>query len=440
MFIVIFTCKINQMRRISLPAFVLTLLLCAFSVQAQEEYSRWFTGEQLRYDFLLAGNDKEMRLFPMQMSLEPQWGGSRTHLTDTGEMGTYRYRVSDAASGQLLFSRGFCTLFQEWQSTAEARTTDKAYYHAVFFPFPKGKVKLAFEFRNYNGEFLPVFETVVDPADYFIHRTTPSTPDKMAIVENGDPATHADLLFLSEGYTPQEREKFFADAQRMADAIFAVAPYSGEKGKFNVNALFVASPESGTDVPGEHIYHNTLFNSTFYTFDIDRYLTTSDMKSIYDAASAVAWDHIILVVNTTRYGGGGFYNFLTVCTSDHPLTPKVLVHELGHGLAGLADEYYNSEVAYENYYNPAIEPWEPNITTLTDFPSKWKHLVDASTPVPTPREPQYAGVMGAFEGGGYMAKGMFSPMQDCLMKSNTLHTFCPVCREAIRRAIDLYAQ
>lgn len=473
----IFACKINQMNRI-FPLFgLLILLFSGFSSPASETYDLWFTGEQLRYDFILAGNHREMKVYPMQMIREPLWAGPRTHLTDESGLGTYRYLVSDPASGKVLFSRGFCTLFQEWQSTAEARTLDRAYYHAVFFPFPKQKVKLAFEYRNYDGAFIPVFETEIDPGNYFIHGNMAETsgtepalpatlvpaesptarepaetpaaqvpaekpavfPDRQEILSHGDPATHVDLLFLAEGYTPQERDKFFADARRMSEAIFAVEPYSSEKEKFNVHAVFAASRESGTDVPGEHIYRQTAFNATFYTFDVDRYLTTSDMRSIYDATAGVAGDHIIVLVNTTRYGGGGFYNFLTVCTTDHPLTPKVLVHELGHGLAGLGDEYYNSEVAYENYYNPSIEPWEPNISTLVDFDSKWKHMVGASTPVPTPREPQYAQVVGAFEGGGYMAKGMFSPMQDCLMKSNTLHTFCPVCREAIRKAIRFYS-
>lgn len=504
----IFIHKINQMNRILPFSLLLTLLLSSFSSFSQKDYDPWFTGEQLRYDFLLAGNQKEMMVYPMQMSREPLWAGSKLNLADASALGTYRFVVADLASGKVLFTRGFCTLFQEWQSTAEARSVDKAYYHAVFFPFPKQKIKLTFEYRNYDGDFLPVFTTEIDPANYFIlgnkaatpevaatpagpaatgtntpaagsatpasgtntpaagsvtpasgsvtpamapasqplvpAAETPSLvaspfPERQELLHHGDPATHVDLLFLSEGYTSGEKEKFLADARRMSDCIFAVEPYTTEKEKFNVNTVFVPSQESGTDVPGEHIYRNTAFNSTFYTFDVDRYLTTSDMRSIYDAASGVAWDHIIILVNTKRYGGGGFYNFLTVCTTDHPLTPKVLVHELGHGLAGLGDEYYNSEVAYENYYNLAVEPWEPNITTMVDFGSKWKHRVNASTPVPTPREPQYAGVVGAFEGGGYMSKGIFSPMQDCLMKSNNLHTFCPVCQDAIRKAIDFLA-
>ena len=204
---------------------------------------------------------------------------------------------------------------------------------------------------------------------------------------------------------------------------------------FNIYAVKTPSMESGTDIPGEHIYRNTLYNSTFYTFDISRYLTTSDLKTIHDMAAVVPYDQIFVLVNSPRYGGGGFYNFVTVCTSDNKLSSKVFVHEFGHGFAGLADEYYTSEVAYENYYNHKLEPWEPNLSTLVNFKSKWKELIDRDTPVPTPRDEKYSSKLGAFEGGGYTSKGIYSPMQDCRMKSNETAEFCPVCQQAIRDVI-----
>jgi IgA peptidase. Metallo peptidase. MEROPS family M64 len=161
------------------------------------------------------------------------------------------------------------------------------------------------------------------------------------------------------------------------------------------------------------------------------------MKSIHDQAASVPYDQLYVLVNSTRYGGGGFYNFLNLTTVDHALSPKVFIHEFGHGFAGLGDEYYNSEVAYENYYNLEVEPWEPNLTTLVNFASKWKDLVDKSTPMPTPRTADYTGKVGVFEGGGYMTKGIYSPAEDCRMKSNAPQDFCPVCQRAIRETILL---
>ena len=255
------------------------------------------------------------------------------------------------------------------------------------------------------------------------------------IYYSGESAHKIDIAILAEGYTEAEMGKFVNDAKRLTDTLFACEPFLAMKNYFNVYAVKSSSVESGTDIPGENVYRNTVFNSTFYTFDISRYLTTSDMKSIHDMAAVVPYDQVIVLVNSARYGGGGFYNFVTVCTADHPLSPKVFVHEFGHGFGGLADEYYTSEVAYENYYNLKVEPWEPNLTTMVNFASKWKELVEPSTPLPTPRNDKYGAKVGAFEGGGYVSKGIYSPMENCRMKSNETSSFCPVCQQALRRTI-----
>ena len=231
--------------------------------------------------------------------------------------------------------------------------------------------------------------------------------------------------------------KFLKDAKSLTDSLFKAAPFSEMKAYFNVYALKTPSQESGTDVPGENIFRNTLYNSTFYTFDISRYLTTSDMKTIHDKAAVVPYDQIIVLVNSNRYGGGGFYNYLNVCAAGNKLSTRVFIHEFGHSFAGLGDEYYTSEVAFEDYYNLKVEPWEPNLTTLVDFDSKWKSMVDSATPIPTPRYSDYSSKTGAFEGGGYVAKGIYSPMEDCRMKSNETPHFCPVCRKGNKRGDSL---
>jgi hypothetical protein len=300
------------------------------------------------------------------------------------------------------------------------------------------KVRLSIEHRNENGVFVSFYETIIDPDDYFILREEAREPDLTYIYYNGEPAKKVDLVFISEGYADSERQKFLDDSGKMTEYLFSVSPFNRNKENFNVAALWVPSKESGTDIPGKNIYRNTRFNASFYTFDVDRYLTTSDMRPIYDELSGVAWDNFYLLVNSPEYGGGGFYNFLGISTTDHYLAGKVLVHELGHSFAGLGDEYYDAEVAYEDFYNLAVEPWEPNITTLVDFSSKWADLVPEQIPIPTPRVAKYSAVTGVFEGGGYMSKGIFSPAMDCRMKSMAPDEFCEVCQRAIQRVIDRY--
>jgi IgA Peptidase M64/Peptidase M64 N-terminus len=416
------------------------LILGIQTAAADVRFEDYFTDKTLRFDFLLAGNWQETHLYPVQMKAEPSWAGSKTNLADPFNYGNFRYSLVDETTGTLLFMRGFSALFQEWQTTPEAKKTGKAYYQAVFSPFPKNKVILKIEIRNRSGDFQPLYETVVDPGNYFILREIPASCDKTVIETNGLPENKADIVFLAEGYTAGEKEKFISDVKRMRDELYRVFPFSQNKEKFNITAVWTPSEESGMDIPGQGMYKNTRFNSTFYTFDLDRYLTTSDMKSVYDAAAGVPWDFAVVLVNTAKYGGGGFYNLLTVCTSNNRLTPKVFAHEFGHAFAGLADEYYSSSVSYEDFYNLAVEPWEPNITMLVNFSSKWKSMVPDSIPIPTPRSQVYRSVTGVYEGGGYMEKGIYSPRQDCRMKSNETEDFCPVCSAAIQKTIDWYAK
>jgi hypothetical protein len=418
---------------------LLWLLLPVLST-AQPLYNQYFHTTKFRFDFLLGGNATEATVFPQQMKQEPFWAGPLVNLIDTFNYGSYRLRVLDAESQKLLYSRGFSTLFQEWQTTSEAKRMNRSFYQAVFFPFPKVKIKLVIETRKWEGDFIPIYSAEIDPDDYFILKETPDPYPVVVIQEYGNPEEKVDLVILAEGYTKDEMEKFINDARRVTGYLFEEEPFKSKKESFNVKAVLSPSPESGTDVPGEGIYKNTLFNTTFYTFDVSRYLTTSDMKSVYDAAAAVPYDQIYVLVNTERYGGGGFYNFLNICSSGHSLTKEVFVHEFGHGFAGLGDEYYNSEVAYENFYNLETEPWEPNITTLVDFSEKWKSMVAATTPIPTPRDSVYANTVGVFEGGGYTSKGIYSPFIDCRMRSNDAKRFCPVCTDAIIRKIEFYSK
>ena len=419
---------------------LLILLILPMFSHSQVDFNKYFNKKSLRFDFLLGGNNKEVKVYPEQIKQEPFWAGSKINLTDSFNYGSYRFRVFDLKSDSLLFSKGFSTLFQEWQTTAEAKTNDKTFYQAAIFPFPKREIRLEIDARLWEGDFKTIYKTEINPNDYFILNESTTPFEMVDILKNGKSEEKVDLVILAEGYTTAEMDKFVEDAKRVTQYLFDEEPFKSEKEKFNVKAVLVPSVESGTDVPGENVYKNTHFNSSFYTFDLPRYLTTSDMKTIYNAAAIVPYDHIYILVNSERYGGGGFYNFVSVCTADNELTKEVFVHEFGHGFAGLGDEYYTSSVAYENFYNLEAEPWEPNLTTLVDFDTKWKTMVADSTSIPTPRKAKFNKTVGVYEGGGYMNKGIYSPFIDCRMKSNNAKSFCPVCTEGIKRVISFYSE
>jgi hypothetical protein len=401
-------------------------------------FEKYFISKTLRIDFFLAGDNKEQTIFLNELKQEPNWGGPHNNLVDPYNFGTYRYQAFDSLSGKLLFSKGFSTLFQEWKGTTEAGKVKRAFAQTAIMPFPKNTIRFVISERGFNdGKFQQRFELFINPDDYFINREKPHPYPYIKFRNSGDPAQKVDVAFIAEGYTEEEMSKFLLDVQRITEYFISTAPYWEFRNRFNLYAILSPSVESGVDVPGKNIYSNTNMNSSFYTFDMDRYMTSFDTRSIYDIAANVPYDAIIILVNSKMYGGGGFFNHYAEVTSDHLWSKAVAVHEFGHSFAGLADEYVGN-VSYSDTYNLSVEPWEPNITTNVDFNSKWKNMMPLGTPVPTPRTDEFKGSVGMFEGGGYLEKGIYSPFQNCRMKTNEADAFCPVCQQAIRKMILFY--
>jgi len=408
------------------------------SASGQVQFDDYFIDKTLRFDFMLAGDHETTVAYPMEMKEEPFYGGSLTNLVDPFHYGNLRYEIYDLESGTLIYSRGYGSLFQEWQTTAEAKNIERSFYEVATFPFPKNDISFVLKKYMKDGSLQKVYETIIDPEDYFIRKEPVRKAEYERISGETDHHKAVDLVFVAEGYTAEEMNKFHNDVKRLAGILFEYAPYKDYGDEINIWAVDAVSEESGTDIPGEEIYRKTALNSSFYTFDLARYLTTFDIKSVRDYAAVVPYDNIIVLINSERYGGGGMYNYYSGTTSDHALTPQVFTHEFGHGFAGLADEYYTSDVAYEEFYPFNIEPWEPNITTLVDFESKWKDMIEENTPIPTPPTDEYRDKVGLFEGGGYSAKGIYRPQIDCRMKSNEADSYCRVCTEAIRQIIEFY--
>lgn len=419
-------------------AFFAALIISSLSAPGQADFDRYFTGKVLRFDFMLAGNAEKTTVYPVGFKEEPFWAGSKSTLTDPFGYGNFRYEVFDAEENKLIYSRGFSSLYQEWQTTAEAKIMERSFYEVATMPYPLKKIRFVLSIREKDGNFSSLYETVIDPSDYFIRKEKPVDAASSKVHDAGDPEKCVDIAFIAEGYTEDDMDKFRSDVRKMAEILFSVEPYSEYSDRINIWAVEAVSSESGTDIPGEKLYVNSALNSSFYTFDLDRYLTTRDIKAVNDYAAVVPHDNIVVLINSSRYGGGGVYNYYSGTTVDNPFSPKVFLHEFGHGFAGLADEYYTSEVTYEEFYPLDVEPWEPNITTLVNFDSKWKALIDPATPVPTPPEDRYAETTGLFEGGGYSAKGIYRPQTDCLMKGYSSNKFCRVCQKAIREMIEFY--
>ena len=415
--------------------FVLAMLLLGGVCNAQNEFDTFFVKKSLRIDFALTGNATTQQAAIQQLREEPVWGGPVKNLEDPFNYGGYYVNVYDAESGRKIYSRGFNTLFEEWRTTDQAKSETQAWNNSVSVPFPKKPVQIEICARDKaDMNFHPLLKQLVDPKSIFIDRSPLKKNKVVEIQSNGDSSNKADLVFLAEGYTEAEMDKFEADAKRFTKTLFDTPPFGKYKADFNVWAVCVPSQESGMDVSGDGVWKNTALNSGYYTFGIDRYLTSQDLKPIRDAVWDVPCDAIFILVNSDTYGGGGMYNFYAMSTANNELTSVVFVHEFGHSFAGLADEYFQSEVAYNDFYNLKYEPWEPNITTLVDFDKKWKDLLPKNTPIPTPLDDKFKDKTGVFEGGGYLSKGIYRPMDNCMMRN--YHPFCPACQRGITQMIN----
>jgi hypothetical protein len=419
--------------------------------RAEPAYDDWFTDEAMRVDLHHTGTDREEAYSLDRAVREPLWPGTRAHLVDPTGLGKYRFRVLDAAGGTLLFSQGYCTLFGEWQATEEATKLKRrrTFEEAVRFPYPRRKIVLAIDRRedragpDGRGAFREIYRVDIDPASHLVGQELRYRQYPLVEVHrSGDPRRRIDILVLGDGYTAAEMDKYRRDLRRFAAILLAQEAFARNRHLINIWGLEVPSRESGTDEPRKGIYRDTALGTSFNTFDSERYLTTSHDRDLREIAANAPYDTLYVMVNTSRYGGGGIYNLWAVFPSDNEYDEYVFLHEFGHSFAGLGDEYFDSATAYdEDFYPRGVEPWEPNLTALLPGkPLKWAGIVPQGTPLPTPDDEAHAAVVGAFEGAGYKAKGLYRPYRDCKMFHKGLVPFCPVCAQAFEAVIGLYAE
>lgn len=416
---------------------ILSILILVTSISAQISFDDYFVNKSLRIDILHTGDRTSELISLKDLIEEPYWGGSKTQLIDELIYGNYFFKVFDVESGRMIYSRGFNHLYQEWQSTEEAKTTRRSFDGTILLPYPKKTTRIELFKRDRRNNFEKIFEYVVDPNDYMIRKEGNEVHKNFKAHYSGDPSTKLDIVLLPEGYSDEEMDLFREDCKKMVEYLFSYSPFDEYKDDINIWGIDAASEESGTDIPGDSIWKKTLLNSNFYTFRSERYLMTTDYHKVRDVAANAPYDQIYIIANTEKYGGGAIYNYYSLTSAHHAVTNQIFIHEFGHGLVGLADEYGN-DPTYQDYYPKDIEPWEPNITTLTDFESKWKNMVDAKTPIPTPSHEMYHQTIGAFEGGGYADEGVYRPTFDSIMRTFKSNEFNEVCKDAIRKMMSTF--
>lgn len=403
----------------------------------QVEFSDFFTARTMRYDCYHAGDSRSEEYFFDELKEEPHWGGSKTALSDTTGYGARFFRIVDLASGREIYSRGYSTLFDEWRSTPEADSVRRVFPESVVFPYPKRPCRIEIYGRSADGRFERRMSQTLDPESCYVSRFAPSY-ETFEVSYGCSPEHCLDIVLLPEGYSASERGEFETACREFAAAFGRFSPYRENLHRISIRGVWVPSAESGVTMPGEGVWRRTACGASFYTFGAERYQAVPDFQRLRDLAACVPYDCIYVLSNTRKYGGGGIFNFYGISAANHPArAAKIYIHEFGHLLLGLGDEYVDP-TAFEGLYSKDVEPWEENLTTLADFGRKfWRRMIPAGVPVPTPDTEEYDGAVGVFEGGGYMAEGVYRPWRNCLMNNlNEADSFCPVCAGAIERYLD----
>jgi hypothetical protein len=481
-------------------------LIFIFSVatgtSAGESFEEIFEDATLRIDYHHTGNAEKEIVAIDRLYRQGTWAGPLTRLIDGFSYGGYRVEAYDPESGALLFSRGFDSYFGEYRTTAAATAgTMRTYHESVLLPFPKQPLRVTLTALRRDGTSTQLLETIVDPTSVAIATEPPAA--EALVVEtqiSGPPHKVLDIAILGEGYTREEIDTFKTDLRRATEVLLGHAPFNAHRSQVSIRGVVVPSPESGCDEPTRNAFRSTPLGATFNSLGSERYMLTEDNRAVRDVAANVPYDALVIMVNHDRYGGGGIYNLFCTFTAHSDWADYLLLHEFGHSFAGLADEYYSSSVAYNDFYPRGHEPEEANITALLDPDKlKWRDLVDPDTDLPTPWEKEgydredtayqeerkllnetiadastsgapaekiaelednegrhaaihaqwaqeylarsrWASTIGAFEGAGYSSTGLYRPALDCLMFSRRVQPFCKVCERAVEAMLLQYTQ
>ncbi len=405
---------------------IITALL-AFNINIfAQQFEDYFEDRTLRLDYTFAGCDVMHNIYVDEIVSLPHWYGRRHRLAELPLKGNGQITVRSKIDSVVIYRHAFSTLFQEWLATDEAKNTQKSFENVFLVPFPKAPVEIKVElFDNHNMVVNSLTHTV-NPKDILIRKAGERDITPYDVLHHANDTSHCiHIAFVAEGYTEDEMDHYLRDCQKAIGSLFNHEPFKSLQDRFQIIALKSVSQESGTSEPSRGIWKNTVLGSHFDTFYSDRYLTTLHLKRLHDVLAGTPYEHVIILVNTEHYGGGGIYNSYNLSYTGGSQFLPVVVHEFGHSFGGLGDEYtYGND---DPIYFDDTEPWEPNLTTKATAFIKWENLIKA-------------GKAGLIEGGGYQEKGVWRGCENCRMRTNEEPEFCAVCKQALKELIDFYTE
>lgn len=464
------------------------------------KFDDYFFDQTLRIDYSHHGNCKVHQIKLRKFTVYKNWWRSNLKLLDQNPLGCFLVELSTVDSGQLIYSRSFNSYFEEFQSTVEARVENlEEFQESVYLPLPKIPVIVTFKFRSNKVEFTTLFSKELNISSENLVSFVPDA--EVQIVKQylgGGSEDSIDFAVLAEGYTQDEFVKFELALKLLSDAILNAEPYKSKTHHLNIYGIFKASKDSGVTQKHLNLKHETTLKAEYGTLGMERYVLTRENDRVQELASIVPFDQIVILLNSDRYGGGGIYGQYCTLSANPNYLPYLLLHELGHSLGGLADEYYGKSVSYiTEEFDSNFEPWSPNISRLVDLANlKWLELVTVDElPTSWPKK-EYESLMeeyelkrqpllknldncstkdvgsasrkradqalrqlevehktklselfsnsgllneiGAFEGAAYHSNSWFRPALNCIMFSREFdpgRPYCKVCEQAISSAL-----
>lgn len=413
-------------------------MLCGIVMAKAQNFDQYFENKTLRINYIHAGDVRSEKIVLKEYHAGGIWSGTRAYLNEPNRYGDILFEAFDSISGQTIFTRSYDCLFNEYRTTAQALNESKEFEECINMPFPKNTIKYSFTCFNRKGEGTVLCSGIYNPQST---KTEPFQKEfkVMDLHKGGNPENCLDILFIPDGYSKDDRGKLDTDLKNFTDYIKNCSPYKENLDRVNIHAIKCFSQESGITDPNNHIFRKTTIGSSYNTLQTDRYLMCENVWTMYEVADDCPFDVIVIICNSPKYGGGGIFNFYATVCNGAPQADFVVVHEMGHLIGGLADEYYTSETSVTDYFPEGVEPKEPNVTTLVDFDSKWASMVSPGTPIPTPATKEYNERVGVFEGAGYVAEGVYRPWQNCSMKEVIYDNFCPVCKKVLTEIFDYYS-
>lgn len=417
---------------------ILLYLLGIQLILSAQDFNTYFYAKTLRINYIHSGTKDKDSIEVKNYQVDNLWAGSLTNLIDPYDYGCHKIMVYDVKTNQLIYSRTYSCLFGEYRTTKKGATESKAFQETVRCPYPKKTVRIEFHTRNQHSDFEKRQEVILNPKKINALLNTYHC-DVMDLHIGNNYNMAYDLVIVPEGYTIHDSAKLREDVMRCKNAIMECTPFKESAAKINIRAMVSYSEESGISQETKGKEVKTILGSAFYSLDLERYLMLDHVWQLHNVCANAPYDNIIILCNTKKYGGGGIYNWYAT-VSDNKHFNYVSVHELGHSIAGLADEYYTSEVTVQDFYPKGSEPKEPNITSLVNFDSKWKAMLTPNTLIPTPVTDENKDVLGVYEGAGYCAEGLYRPWISCTMKDIVYNKFCPVCQKALIEMFDFYSK